>query len=89
MNSNSQIVGINTFVRDPIYNKQHNYHTFEQDFLNFIKNSGKNKQIDIIKMQLNDGLQKLSTEKKYLFDIIFIDSPYDHKNILYKIIIIE
>ena len=86
-NKKSKVVCIDTLVRDNRYKNEPDYNTFEKDFMNVINESGKEKQVDIIKLGINDGLLKLKQDKTYFFDIIFIDSSYEQRNILLKIIL--
>ena len=86
-NTKSHIFCIDTFKRDIKYKGTPDYTTFKTHFYNIIKKSDKKKQVTVIKSSINDGLEKLKSEKKYLFDIIYIDSSYDHKGFLYKIIL--
>ena len=77
-NKKSKIVCIDTLKRDEIYKYEPDYKTFKQDFMNIIKGY----QIDIMQMKLIDGLNELKKNKKYMFDIIFIDISYQQTNIL-------
>ena len=86
-NKKSKVVCIDTFIRDIKYKNEPDYDTFKKDFMHVINESGKEKQVDIIKLGINNGLIKLKKNKKYLFDIIFIDSSYEQQDILLKIIL--
>jgi hypothetical protein len=81
-NKNSKVVCIDSFIRDDRYKNEPDYDTFKKDFMHVVKETGKVNQIDIIKMNLIDGLDKLKKTKKYLFDIIYIDSSYHQKDVL-------
>jgi hypothetical protein len=82
----SKLVCIDTFNRDIKYMHTHDYHTFQKQFFNIIEKSNKLDQINIMKIEINEGLKKLQYDNE-MFDIIYIDMSYDHQYILYKIIV--
>ena len=86
-NKNSKVVCIDSFIRDDRYKNEPDYDTFKKDFMHIVKETGKANQIYIMQMKLINGLLKLKKTKKYLFDIIYIDSSYHQKDVLLKIIL--
>lgn len=82
----SKLVCIDTFKRDIKYMHTHDYHKFQKQFFDIIEESNKSEKINVMKIEINDGLKKLQYDKE-TFDIIYIDMSYDHQYILYKIIV--
>jgi predicted O-methyltransferase YrrM len=79
-NSKSLVIAIDTWEGSPEYNID--FKKIEKEFDDNIKNTKKESQLIKMKKKSSDGLVTLLNERKYNFNIIFIDASHEAPDVI-------
>lgn len=84
----SLVFAVDTWEGSPEYSKTMSFQSIEMEFDDNIEKTGKKHQLIKMKMTTEEALLKLNIEKKYKFDIVFIDASHTAGDVLRDAILI-
>lgn len=84
----SLVFAVDTWEGSPEYSTTMSFQSIEMEFDSNIEKTGKKDQLIKMKMTTEEALLKLNIEKKYKFDIVFIDASHTAGDVLRDAILI-
>ncbi len=84
----SLVFAVDTWEGSPEYSTTMSFQSIEMEFDSNIEKTGKKHQLVKMKMTTEEALLKLNIEKKYKFDIVFIDASHTAGDVLRDAILI-
>ncbi len=84
----SLVFAVDTWEGSPEYSTTMSFQNIEMEFDSNIEKTGKKNQLVKMKMTTEEALLKLNVEKKYKFDIVFIDASHTAGDVLRDAILI-